>query len=231
VWEGLPRKQYNSIDRAIIDFFKRPPTYTHSQSRHSDANTQSGGMTKATKATLVTLLLGLGDHQLLVSLALLLTIYIRLSDLDGFSAYSFKIATTTVWLTCLTHLSGVVALRHQYHSPPDGRGRAWRVAAMTVLLILLAPLLVLSNLPSFMFDPSLSFRCAWEQIPTYDRATTRDFSFVATCPDHDGWRLWAPDCRHVQAHREAALHRRTVEEENGTADYQAREQRQAADAT
>lgn len=126
--------------------------------------------------TLQKLLLNLSDQQLFFGLALILTIYIRMSDLDAFSVYSFRMATTSVWLSCLTHMSVIVALRDQFY--PEG-GRGWRVAAMIVLLILLAPILVLSNLPSFIFDPSLSFRCAWNQISTYDRAKTRNFALVA----------------------------------------------------
>ena len=126
--------------------------------------------------TLQKLLLNLSDQQLFFGLALILTIYIRMSNLDAFSAYSFRMATTSVWLSCITHMSVIVALRGQFY-PEVGRG--WRVLAMVVLLLLLAPILVLSNLPSFIFDPSLSFRCAWNQISTYNRAQTRNFALVA----------------------------------------------------
>jgi len=165
VWGRLPYKQYNRIDSVIIQFFRK-----------ASVDPQREMIQKAMKETLPDLLQILSDYQLLVGLTLVLTIYIRLSDLDAFSAYSFKISTTSVWLSCLTHLSTVVALRDGF---PTKGGRGWRVAAMVVLLILLAPILLLSNLPTFIFDPSLSFRCAWNQISTYDRGKTRNFALVA----------------------------------------------------
>ena len=127
-------------------------------------------------AALRTLLANLTDQQLYFGLSVSLAIYIRLSDIDGFSAYSFKISTTSVWLSCLTQMAAVTSLQHHlYHHT----GRAWRAAAMALQLVLLVPLLVLSNLPVFIFDPSLSFRCAWNQIPSYNSEQIRNFSLLA----------------------------------------------------
>jgi hypothetical protein len=176
VWDSLDQRQCNPIDRAVMKFLLTYPARYERQG-HDNTEYRPGRLEKPMKATLERLLLNLGDQQLLFSLALLLTIYLRLVELDSLAAYSFKMATSSVWLTCITHMSAVVALRHRF--PPDGVGRGWRIAAMIVLLVLLAPLLVLSNLPSFIFDPSLSFRCAWDQISTYDRGMTRDFGILA----------------------------------------------------
>jgi ABC-type multidrug transport system fused ATPase/permease subunit len=100
-----------------------------------------------------------------------------MADPDGFSAYSFKMATTTIWLSCLTHISTIITLS-DYKSYVTG-SRGWRVTAIAVLFLLLAPILVISNLPTFVLDPSLSFRCAWDGIPSYDREQTLNFALTA----------------------------------------------------
>jgi hypothetical protein len=170
-WGYLPCKQYNRIDRIITQRFRKAVVEAD-----GEIDPEREKVQKAIQETLLDLLLILSDQQLFLGLALVLTIYIRLSDLDAFSVYSFKIATTSVWVSCLTHLFIVVALRHRF---PTKGGRGWRIAAMVSLLVLLAPVLLLSNLPTFMFDPSLSVRCAWNQISTYDRDKTRNFALVA----------------------------------------------------
>jgi hypothetical protein len=50
---------------------------------------------------------------------------------------------------------------------------------MVIILLLLAPLMVISNLLTFIVDPTLSFRCAWDQISTYDSERTISFALLA----------------------------------------------------
>ena len=132
---------------------------------------------QATKHALLKFLRSLSDQQLFFGLALSLVTYIKMADPDSFSAYSFKMATTTIWLSCLTHISTIITLSDDKLYVTGRRG--WRVAAIAVLFLLLAPILVISNLPTFVLDPSLSFRCAWNGIPSYGREQTLNFALTA----------------------------------------------------
>jgi hypothetical protein len=116
VWGSLPPKQYNRIDRIIIRFFGKSAV---DEDENIDPRRKKSR--KAIEKTLLEFLLILSDQQLFLGLALVLTIYIRLSDLDAFSTYSFKISTTSVWVSCLTHLFTVVALGHSFPTK-NGRG-------------------------------------------------------------------------------------------------------------
>lgn len=159
LWEFVADGRTNEIDKSITFFFPKLKTRQCCVSE---------GLQQLLRLQ--------SDAVLGFGLSVLLVLYIRLSAPDDFSAYSFKIAATTVWLSCLSHMSTITFFRHDFH--PDA-GRTWRVVAMVVLLVLLAPILVISNLPTFIFNPSLSVRCAWGQISTYDPQKTRNFALVA----------------------------------------------------
>ena len=155
--------QCNAIDAAIFRGFRG----LSNKKARPDGLQRSN---QAAKHALLKFLRSLSDQQLFFGLALSLVTYIKMADPDGFSAYSFKMATTTIWLSCLTHISTIIALSDD--KPYVTGSRGWRVAAIAVLFLLLAPMLVISNLPTFVLDPSLSFRCAWNGIPSYDREQT-----------------------------------------------------------
>ncbi|KAN0098449.1 hypothetical protein V8E51_014112 [Hyaloscypha variabilis] len=166
--------QCNAIDNVIIPYFTK--LFSKKPYVHEEDEGDSEWVTRDTHTSraILKFLLTLSDQQLFMGLSLSLVTYIKLADRDNFSAYSFKMATTTIWLSCLTHISTVSTL-NKHKSFITG----WRVAAIILLLLLLAPILVLSNLPMFILDPSLSFRCAWDEISSYDRKTTLNFSFTA----------------------------------------------------
>lgn len=166
--EDLP--QCNAIDAAIFRVFRRLSNQKADPNGLQRSN-------RAAKHALLKFLRSLSDQQLFFGLALSLVTYIKMADPDGFSAYSFKMATTTIWLSCLTHISTIIALSDNKSYVTGSRG--WRVAAIAVLFLLLAPILVISNLPTFVLDPSLSFRCAWDGIPSYDREQTLNFALTA----------------------------------------------------
>lgn len=170
--------QCNAIDHAIVQNFKKlfsKKAYRHEEDERDSEPATVHTTHTTTRRSILKLLLSLSDQQLFMGLSLALTTYIKLADQDNFSAYSFKMATTTIWLSCLTHISTVLILLREYESFVTG----WRVAAIVLLFLLLAPMLVISNLPMFILDPSLSFRCAWDEISSYDRKATLNFSFTA----------------------------------------------------
>jgi ABC-type multidrug transport system fused ATPase/permease subunit len=162
--------QCNAIDAAIFRVFRG----LSNKKAHPDGLRRSN---QAAKHALLKFLRSLSDQQLFFGLALSLVTYIKMADPDGFSAYSFKMATTTIWLSCLTHISTIIALSDD--KPYVTGSRGWRVAAIAVLFLLLAPILVISNLPTFVLDPSLSLRCAWNGIPSYNREQTLNFALTA----------------------------------------------------
>jgi hypothetical protein len=73
-----------------------------------------------------------------------------------------------------THISTVLTL-----SEDPSILTIWRVVAIVLLFFLMAPILVINNLPMFMLDPFLSFQCAWDEMLSYDRRATLNFSFIA----------------------------------------------------
>jgi hypothetical protein len=75
-----------------------------------------------------------------MGLSLSLVTYVKLADRDSFSAYSFKMATTTIWLACITHISTMLTL-----SEDPFMLIIWRVVAIVLLFFLIAPILVIST--------------------------------------------------------------------------------------
>jgi len=58
-------------------------------------------------------------------------------------------------------------------------GRGWTLVAMLVLLVLMAPILLVSNFPTFIIDPALSVKCAFNQFSIYGSAVTTIFGLQA----------------------------------------------------
>ena len=164
----------NAIDDAIVQNFKKLFSKKAYRHKENEGISEPATVHTTTRRSILKFLLSLSDQQLFTGLSLALVTYIKLADRDNFSAYSFKMASTTIWLSCLTHISTALVLcKHESFV------KGWRVAAIVLLFLLLAPMLVLSNLPMFMLDPSLSFRCALDEISSYDRKATLNFSFTA----------------------------------------------------
>jgi len=153
--DELPKPGYNSIDKALV----------------SAVNGASPGRTtwrraarrRAGNIVLWELLAALSDQQLITGAALAVAVYVRLADSANFSVYSFRMATATIWLSCLTHMCTLVSLRDRFRE----EGQGWRLVAMGTLLVLLVPLLLLANFPSFILDPALSVTCALERFSSY----------------------------------------------------------------
>lgn len=70
-------------------------------------------------------------------------------------------------------MSTLSALRDDFYT---NGGRGWRLATMMVLTLLLMPILFLSNLAPFYLDLAVSFKCAWDRIPSGDAATLSSIS-------------------------------------------------------
>ncbi|KAH7408025.1 hypothetical protein BKA64DRAFT_667927 [Cadophora sp. MPI-SDFR-AT-0126] len=158
--------RYNSIDRAFVCFVTRNNHHRKEQGARHDA----------INAALWRLLENLSDQQLITGTALAIPVYIRLADSANYSVYSFGMATTTIYLSCLTHMCTLIALGDKFWSS----GRQWSLIAMLLLLVLMAPILLISNFPTFIIDPSLSVKCAFKQFTKYGSLVTLIFGLQAT---------------------------------------------------
>ncbi|KAE9378830.1 hypothetical protein N431DRAFT_460155 [Stipitochalara longipes BDJ] len=157
--------RYNSIDRAFVCFVTRK---SHDRKRQ-------GVRHNAINAALWKLLETLSDQQLITGTALAVPVYVRLADSANYSVYSFGMATTTIFLSCLTHMCTLVALGDKFRAS----GRGWSLVAMLVLLFLLAPILLVSNFPTFIVDPAFSVKCAFSQFSMYGSTATTIFGLQA----------------------------------------------------
>ncbi|CZR65688.1 uncharacterized protein PAC_15588 [Phialocephala subalpina] len=157
--------RHNSIDRAFVRFVTRRDPDVQEQNPRKDARHE------AINAALWKLLETLSDQQLITGTALTVSVYIRLADSANYSVYSFQMAMATIFLSCLTHMCTLVALGDSFRE----EGKGWSLVAMIVLLILMAPILLISNFPSFIIDPALSVRCAFSRFSKYGATTNTVF--------------------------------------------------------
>ncbi|KAK4099396.1 hypothetical protein N658DRAFT_525628 [Parathielavia hyrcaniae] len=116
---------------------------------------------KTVDAILFDVLRSQNDQLLLLGLAITLSLYVRISELHQLSAYAFRMSTSTAWLTCVVNMCLLSIIRGR-HIETDLR---WRLIAMTLHLLLTAPLVMIASLPIFAVEPSLSVKCALEVIP------------------------------------------------------------------
>ncbi|KAL2134417.1 hypothetical protein VTI74DRAFT_256 [Chaetomium olivicolor] len=121
---------------------------------------------EAVSHALFRLLVALSDQQLAGGMALAVAAYLKLADPASFSVYSFRMATATVWQAFFTHMCAVAVLRDDFCRQ---RGSKWRLLAMTALVTLLAPILLLSNFPAFLLEPAMSVKCACGQLLSSQR--------------------------------------------------------------
>lgn len=159
---GLSPRQYSSIDQAILRRIFPSVSVSASLPSPEPAIIPIYAVNHA----LFRLLVALGDQQLALGLSLAIAVYVRLAGAaEGFSVYSFGVAVATIWQACLTHMCAMAVLRDDFCSQ---RGSKWRLVAMGALLVLLAPLLLLSRFPSFVFEPRMSVKCACRRLLTYE---------------------------------------------------------------
>jgi hypothetical protein len=138
---GLTKGLYSPIDRAFVSRLRSRRGGQHNYDPDHPLN-----------EALRKLLLNLSDQQLAGGLSLAVVVYIRFSKGETLSVYAFQMATSTVFMACLTHMSTLGALPDEFAT--DG-GRFPRLIAMVALALLLIPILVISNLPSYALDLSL----------------------------------------------------------------------------
>ena len=166
---GLSPRQYSGIDQAIL----RRIFPTVSASGSTPSPEPAIIPVYAVNHALFRLLVALGDQQLALGLSLAVAVYVRLAGAAAdFSVYSFRVAVATMWQACLTHMCAMAALRDDFCSQ---RGSKWRLVAMGALLVLLAPLLLLSRFPSFVFEPRMSVKCACGRLLTYEGGHNASF--------------------------------------------------------
>jgi hypothetical protein len=118
--------RHNSIDRAVVRLMtkaRRPRSPTPRQAARREA----------INAALWKLLETRSDQQLIAGTAVAVPVYVRLADSANYSVYSFRMATATIFLSCLTHMCTLVAFRNS--SKSGGRGQS--LVAMAALLVLL----------------------------------------------------------------------------------------------
>ena len=164
----LPGGAINSIDNAFISYARRARnlgSHTPGQSPRSSS----------VDYILWKLLQTLSDQQLVTGAALAIATYVRLADSANFSVYSLRMATSNIWLSCLTHMCTLVALRRE----PKEETRKWTLYAAGVLVVLLMPILFLVSFPSFILDPTLSVRCALRDLSAYEPAVSSIFVLQA----------------------------------------------------
>lgn len=164
VRRGLSPDLYNNIDDAIIARLRKKQDQL--------LNPPFDPFNKALRNFLFTL----SDQQLAQGLSLAVVVYIRFAQADAFSTYSFQMATTTVFMSCLTHMSTLAAVPDLF--PRDG-GHFPRLVAMMGLAILMFPLLIISNFPSFAQDPKLSCKCAFNEISSF-KGLANAYAIVAS---------------------------------------------------
>src|SRR5579871_5614925 len=99
---GLSPRLYSSIDQAIIEHL------------HSKEHMQRDPMKNPLNLALRKFLFTLSDQQLAMGISLALVVYIRFAKADELSIYSFQMATSTVFMSCLTHLSTLSALHDEF---------------------------------------------------------------------------------------------------------------------
>jgi hypothetical protein len=149
---GLSPHLYNTFDQAIIARLCSKKRMQH--------DVTADPLNLALRKFLFTL----SDLQLASGVSLALVVYIRFAKADEFSTYSFQMATSTVFMSCLTHLSTLAALPDEFFNDPGTRPR---LIVMGTLAFLLMPILIISSLPSFTKDAFLSFKCAREEFSSY----------------------------------------------------------------
>jgi hypothetical protein len=189
----------------ILLYFRRglrPRLYDNEIDQAITGHLRSNNATKEPlNVALRNFLFVLSDQQLATGVSLALVVYIRFAKADEFSIYSFQMATSTIFMSCLTHLSTLAALPDKFSAVDDdndghglygaceedsprrkvmkkkkkkkkkkkwiGIGAIPRLIIMMALAFLLMPILVISSLPSFAVDPSLSFKCARDKFSSY----------------------------------------------------------------
>jgi len=75
----------------------------------------------------------MGDLQIFAGISILISGYIQLPC--GLSCYHWQVIVYLAWFSTLTHLSCLTFLRARLHQRPTER--AWRVAAMLIVVLLL----------------------------------------------------------------------------------------------
>lgn len=161
---ALAKDICNEIDTALLAGLKRAFTRTKAGEDGEHAQPQWGKESKARQGAidgaLFDLLKSQNDQLLLLGIALTLSVYVKFSELDQFSAYAFRMSISTAWFTCVVNMSIMSVFRGR---ESDVKA-LWRVVAMSLHLILIAPLVLIASLPIFAIEPSLSVRCALQRL-------------------------------------------------------------------
>ncbi|KXH28047.1 hypothetical protein CNYM01_03647 [Colletotrichum nymphaeae SA-01] len=151
--KALPEKRYNSIDDII-----------HSRGSSSADRKQR---IKAFES----FMLSLSDQQLVTGMALMLAticIFAGVHGLDeGFSVYSFQIATRLGYFSCITHLCSLTVLWAYFDK--HKRLRMFRTILMVVFLAMMIGCMTISDSVTFRFNRHVSVKCARKHFKLIDR--------------------------------------------------------------
>ncbi|KAI5456953.1 hypothetical protein BGZ63DRAFT_81469 [Mariannaea sp. PMI_226] len=115
---------------------------------------------RAVNDALFELLKSQNDQLLFLGLALTLSIYVKFREPDQFSAYAFRMSTSTAWFTCTVNMCIISIFQLKKFDPSF----LWRAAVMILHVVLIIPLVFIASFPVFALEPSISVKCALNRL-------------------------------------------------------------------